>query len=310
MEFRILGPLEAVENDRALPLGGPKQRALLGVLLLHANEVVPSGRLAEELWGESPPNSARRLVQGYVYGLRRVLGAEVLATQPPGYRLELANGALDLTRFQQLLEQAASLPPEGAAPLLREALALWRGPALADVGARGAGAARGRAPERAEAERADRARAGRPRAGAPRGARGRAGGSRRRASAQRAPARPADAGAVSLRPPVRGPAGLPADARDAGRPGHRAERGAAGARAPPARARPRADVGGRGRARTRANPDPGGRDQSHSRAAFGIAHTGAARPCTEGRERRLLRSERLDGARGAARPRGPAPRRS
>ena len=133
MEFRILGPLEVVEMERALPLGGPKQRAVLGVLLLHANEVVSSDRLAEELWGARQPDSAIKLVQGYVSGLRRVIGAEVLATQSPGYRLELENGALDLTAFQRLVDEAATQTPEAAAPLLREALALWRGPALADV---------------------------------------------------------------------------------------------------------------------------------------------------------------------------------
>jgi YVTN family beta-propeller protein len=133
MEFRILGPLEVRDGDRSVPLGGPKQRALLGVLLLHANEVVSAARLVDELWGERPPATAEKLVQGYVHGLRRQLGADTLVTQPPGYRIELDSSTLDLLEFQRLTEEARTGAPDRAVELRRRALALWHGPALADV---------------------------------------------------------------------------------------------------------------------------------------------------------------------------------
>jgi DNA-binding SARP family transcriptional activator len=133
MEFRLLGPLDVVEGDRPLALGGAKQRALLAVLLLHANEVVSSDRLIAELWGERPPATAAKSVQTYVSRLRKELGDRRLATRPPGYVLHVDPAESDLARFERLLAEARRAEPAGAAEKLRRALALWRGPPLADL---------------------------------------------------------------------------------------------------------------------------------------------------------------------------------
>src|SRR5215207_1697835 len=133
MYFRILGPLEvADDDDRTLVIGAGRQRQLLAVLLLHANEFVASERLIEELWGEQPPETAAKALQGYISQLRKTLGSEVLLTRPGGYVLQVAPGELDAQRFEQLVEQARAAEPREAGQALREALALWRGPALAD----------------------------------------------------------------------------------------------------------------------------------------------------------------------------------
>jgi YVTN family beta-propeller protein len=137
MEFRVLGALEVREDgDRPIPLGAGKQRAALAILLLHANEVVGTERLIDELWGESPPKAARKALQVYVTHLRKALGFERIRTQGPGYMLELAPDELDLHRFEQLVEKGRGLQengdPAGATAALREALALWRGQPLAD----------------------------------------------------------------------------------------------------------------------------------------------------------------------------------
>src|SRR5262245_10627509 len=139
IEFRILGPLEAVRDGRVLEIGAGKRRTLLAVLLLHANEVVSTDRLIDEVWGGSAPSTAPKIVQGYVSGLRKLFAARagtLLVTQPPGYALRLEEGQLDAGRFSSLAAQgrAALLggSPGEAATLLREALALWRGPPLAD----------------------------------------------------------------------------------------------------------------------------------------------------------------------------------
>jgi DNA-binding SARP family transcriptional activator len=133
MEFRILGPLEVLDGDRPLALGGPKQRALLAVLLLHANDVVAVERLVDELWGESPPATVAKSVQVYVSRLRRELGEDRLRTRAPGYTLRVEPGELDAARFEALAAEAAAARPERAGELLRAALGLWRGPALADL---------------------------------------------------------------------------------------------------------------------------------------------------------------------------------
>jgi DNA-binding SARP family transcriptional activator len=134
MEFRLLGPLEVVEHDRSLALGGVKQRSLLAILLLHANEVVSSDRLIGEVWGETPPSTAAKSIQVYVSRLRKEPGMEGrLVTQAPGYILRVDPSELDLARFEQLLAEARGAHARGAAQKLRRALALWRGPALADL---------------------------------------------------------------------------------------------------------------------------------------------------------------------------------
>ena len=135
-EFRILGPLEAVAADESLRLGGPKQRALLALLLLRRNEVVPRERLIDSIWGEEPPGTAANSLQVYVHGLRRLLGAERIERNGNGYRIHVGAGELDLERFDALVREAkASLAarPADAADALRAALALWRGAPLADL---------------------------------------------------------------------------------------------------------------------------------------------------------------------------------
>ncbi|MFL5828781.1 MAG: glutaminyl-peptide cyclotransferase [Solirubrobacteraceae bacterium] len=136
VEFRILGPLEVVEHDRPLVLGGPKQRALLAVLLLHRGEVVSTERLSDELWGERPPASAAKTVQAYVSNLRRALGDGLLVTRGHGYLLQTERGQLDVDRFEALVDAGRTALGEGdarrASERLREALALWRGPPLSD----------------------------------------------------------------------------------------------------------------------------------------------------------------------------------
>ena len=137
VQFRILGPLEVVDGSGSIVFEAPKQRALLAVLLLHPNEVVSSERLIDELWGELPPATAPKVVQTYVSQLRRVLGPDVIATRPPGYMLRIDEAALDAGRFRRLAAEARRLATIGereqADNLYREALALWRGPPLADV---------------------------------------------------------------------------------------------------------------------------------------------------------------------------------
>ncbi|HEY2936378.1 MAG TPA: BTAD domain-containing putative transcriptional regulator, partial [Gaiellaceae bacterium] len=137
-EFRILGPLEVRKEGRPLRLGGAQQRALLAVLLLHPNRVVPIGTLVEELWGPAPPETAIKIVHNIVSRLRRLLEAEqVLITRGHGYLLRVEPGQLDANRFELLVEEARSAREAGhaeaGASTLRDALALWRGPALADV---------------------------------------------------------------------------------------------------------------------------------------------------------------------------------
>ena len=125
MEYRVLGPLEVREGDRSLPLGGAKQRALLALLLLNANEVVSVDRLIAELWGDGPPETAVSSVHVYVSRLRRLLGPGRIETRPPGYLIRVDAGELDLDRFEELVAS-------GEGDSLREALDLWRGEPLAD----------------------------------------------------------------------------------------------------------------------------------------------------------------------------------
>ncbi|MGZ8782701.1 MAG: BTAD domain-containing putative transcriptional regulator [Gaiellaceae bacterium] len=136
MEFRILGPLEGADGDRPLLLGAQKQRALLAVQLLHRGEVVSTDRLADELWGEQPPPTAVKSLQVYVSQLRKVLGEGVLETRGRGYLIQLEADQLDSARFERRFEEGRTLfaagDARGAADALREALALWRGPPLAD----------------------------------------------------------------------------------------------------------------------------------------------------------------------------------
>src|SRR4051812_8301463 len=147
MEFRILGPVEVEDAGRSLKIAGAKQRGLLVLLLLHANEAVPRERLIDELWGEEPPETAATAIQVHVSQLRKALGRDVIVTQSPGYLLRVAEGELDLDRFEDAVARARDEPPAQAADVLREALALWRGPPLAELDAPFARAERARLEE-------------------------------------------------------------------------------------------------------------------------------------------------------------------
>jgi DNA-binding SARP family transcriptional activator len=137
-EFRILGPLEVAQDGQLVGLAGARQRALLAILLLHVGEAVSTDRLIEELWGDEPPEAGPVALRVRVSQLRRALGpaGELLVTRPPGYALALAPEQLDLRRFERLAEAGGAAlardDPAAAVESLREALALWRGPALAD----------------------------------------------------------------------------------------------------------------------------------------------------------------------------------
>jgi predicted ATPase/DNA-binding SARP family transcriptional activator len=137
MEFRILGRLEVITDDGPVELARAKQRALLAVLLLHANEVVSTDTLIEALWPGRPPASAGKLLQVYVSQLRQALGAGGrIATRSPGYLLALAPDELDSTRFELLVVAGRDALARANAAVARralgEALELWRGPALAE----------------------------------------------------------------------------------------------------------------------------------------------------------------------------------
>jgi DNA-binding SARP family transcriptional activator len=137
VEFGILGSLTVQDDGRPVELTAAKQRTLLGVLLLHPDETVSRERLIDELWGESPPRTASNALHTYVSDLRRVLGRESIETHPDGYRIQLEPGGLDASRFSELLIDARSASSSGeltqAIDLYEQALALWRGPALASV---------------------------------------------------------------------------------------------------------------------------------------------------------------------------------
>ena len=134
IELRVLGPLEAVADGQPVELPGRKPRALLARLVLDAGRVVPVETLVESLWPASPPPSAYKVLQIYVSQLRKALGREPIVTRPPGYLLRVPRDAHDLGRFEALREAAREAPdPAQRAKLLRDALTLWRGPALAEL---------------------------------------------------------------------------------------------------------------------------------------------------------------------------------
>ena len=136
MDFRILGSLEVVDGGRQVPLGGTKQRAVLAILVLHRREVVSMDRLVDELWGETPPDTATKTVQVYVSRLRKALGKDVLLTRAGGYVVEIDDEQLDAGRFERLVREGrnalASDDARGARDLLGQALGLLRGSPLAD----------------------------------------------------------------------------------------------------------------------------------------------------------------------------------
>src|SRR6476646_534015 len=123
MEFRILGPLEVVDDGRRVSIRRGKEQALLVFLLLRPNEVVSSGRLIDALWDERPPATASKILQNAVSHLRKELGDGRVLTKDPGYLLRVDEGELDAHRFERLAKEGRS----------REALALWRGTPLVDL---------------------------------------------------------------------------------------------------------------------------------------------------------------------------------
>ncbi|MET0493745.1 MAG: AfsR/SARP family transcriptional regulator, partial [Actinoplanes sp.] len=147
MQFRLLGPVQAVHNGQIVNLGGIKQRAALGFLLLQPNRVVATSQLLKALWtGEDAPTSARKILQNAIWGLRGVLNLEpgahaghdvTLLTQTPGYMLRVDPDQIDAQRFQHQVERGRALMvqdrAEEASRVLREALDLWRGPMVADL---------------------------------------------------------------------------------------------------------------------------------------------------------------------------------
>lgn len=145
MRFHLLGSLEVLDDDMPVPLGGVKQRAALGFLLLHANRVVATSKLLQALWPRDVPPTARKMLQNAVSGLRGVLtphgngseGSALLLTHAPGYLLRVDPSRLDLSLFQRLTGQGRAELSSGnwpaAAKVLRTALSLWRGPVLADL---------------------------------------------------------------------------------------------------------------------------------------------------------------------------------
>ncbi len=133
MEFRVLGPLEVRRDGRSIELHGSKRRVVLAIFVLHANEVVRTDRLVDELWGEDPPANASAALHNHVSRLRKDLGADVLVTKPWGYVLRTNPEGIDLRRFERLVAEAKPLAARDRTAKLLEALALWRGPALADL---------------------------------------------------------------------------------------------------------------------------------------------------------------------------------
>ena len=131
-EFRVLGSLEVLREGRTVAIGGQRQRALLALLLLSANRVVPTERLVDQLWGEHPPPTAIASLQNGIGALRKALGAERVETRSPGYVMVVRPDELDLAAFERAVRDSREGSAAVRARSLRDALALWRGPPLAD----------------------------------------------------------------------------------------------------------------------------------------------------------------------------------
>ena|GEM_PF-5457220 len=137
MEYRVLGPVEVIDGDRAVPLGGYRQRLVLALLLAQAGSVVTTDGLVDAVWGERPPRTARKTMQVYLTRLRALLGDDVVQSTPGGYRLAVAEGQVDAQRFTGLAERGHELlpvDPAAAADTLHQALDLWRGDPYGDLG--------------------------------------------------------------------------------------------------------------------------------------------------------------------------------
>jgi DNA-binding SARP family transcriptional activator len=132
LDFRILGPVEVWRDGEPVPLGSAKQRAALALLILEAGRVVSTDRLVDALWGERPPRTASTSLQNFVSRLRKSLGNETLVTKPSGYQLGIQPEQIDAERFRRLCDDARTGAAEVRSAKLTEALAMWRGPPLAD----------------------------------------------------------------------------------------------------------------------------------------------------------------------------------
>lgn len=143
MQFSVLGSTEVTAGDVQLELGGVKQRAILGYLVLYANKVVPTSQILQAMWEGNPPPTARKMVQNAVSAIRRMLAGHadpetpVLHTHAPGYQLRIDPNLVDLFRFRALVREGRAAitggTPGHGVELLREGLSLWRGRALADL---------------------------------------------------------------------------------------------------------------------------------------------------------------------------------
>lgn len=137
-EVRLLGPVQVVRSGREIGLGGPRPRAVLALLVLEAGQVVPAGRLAEEVWRDSPPPGAAKTLRSYISRLRALLNPDAtLAARGGGYMLSVDPLMVDAVQFERLVGAGQAVLSAGeaaaAAGRFRQALELWRGPALADV---------------------------------------------------------------------------------------------------------------------------------------------------------------------------------
>jgi DNA-binding SARP family transcriptional activator len=132
LEIRLLGRLEVLAGGEPLTLGGARQRALLALLALRAGELVPRDRLIDDLWGGERSDNAPNALAALVARVRKALPAEALVTHEGGYELRIDAESTDLVQFERLFAEGAAAEPAIASKLLREALALWHGPALAE----------------------------------------------------------------------------------------------------------------------------------------------------------------------------------
>ena len=160
VEVRLLGPLEVDVDGRLLDVRRQKQRALLALLGAARGRGRPDGSARRRALGRRPPKAAVGSLQNFVSELRKMLGTEVLVTRSPGYLLDIPRDAVDVHRFERIVREVGNDAPEQRAASLREALGLWRGPALADVQFEDAMVA--------EAARLEEARGGRGRIGSKR----------------------------------------------------------------------------------------------------------------------------------------------
>jgi len=137
MDYRILGPIEAFDRERQLPLGGARQRAVLALLLLHGNESLTRDVIVDELWGENPPPTAAKVLQNCVSALRKELPPDTIRTVAGAYGIALEADELDRDRFERLLAEGRAALESGeheeALDQLRRALDLWRGAPLSDL---------------------------------------------------------------------------------------------------------------------------------------------------------------------------------